>query len=163
MVAPPPGAAADPVRTPTQGKIIARIAAILPAADLEREAKCEHAIVIICVEVRRRNLESAAERQRQPLMNRNSSNHQSRRHEDLRLGVVGAVREMRVVHLELRPEFVMDAVLERVVPWERPADRTFVARGQRRTERALVVEIAEPFPVGNGGRDVLKIHCFSVG
>src|SRR5580700_1337708 len=63
------------------------------------------------------------------------------------------VVEMVFVDFHLRPEFLVDAVLQGVIPGQSVSDEGYVSCGQAEAQRSLHVEFAETLSVGNGGRD----------
>ena len=125
---------------------------------LEGKADRENSVVIIGVEVRGGDLESAADAQPESLPEVEPSKHDTWCHEHLRLAVVGTVVEMGVVHFEFRPESSSDVILQRVVPWVGIANLGLVARGETDAECALSAEAPETLAVGNRRRND-RIGC----
>src|SRR6267143_4736425 len=82
-----------------------------------------------------------------------SSDEQTRGHENLRLPIARAILEMCVVHFDFRPKFSIQMVLKGVVPRVRATDRSFVARWQGHAKGALNVETAEALTVCDGRRE----------
>src|SRR6266513_869546 len=69
-----------------------------------------------------------------------SSDDETRGHENLSLSVVRAVLEMRAVHFHFRPELSIKVILKCIVPRIRAANLGLVARRQSHAQRALDVD-----------------------
>ena len=78
--------------------------------------------------------------------------HNPRGDEDLGLAMVGAVLEVGVVRLHVRPKFLGNVVLERIVPDKSPANLSLVGGRKRSAEGSLNVEPSKALPVRDGRR-----------
>src|SRR5713226_446549 len=93
---------------------------------LEGETHRKNAVVIVSVKLSRSDLKSPSDGHRQPIPKMNPSDDETEGQENLRLAIVHAVIEMRVVHFYFRPELSINVILKGVVPGNRAANLGFV-------------------------------------
>src|SRR5882757_8587088 len=81
-------------------------------------------------------------------MNRKTSQHQSRREEQLTLTRAGALCKPGIVGFELGPEIFVDSILQSGIPRERPSQPIFSSVRKGHSDCRLNVEIAKAFTAG---------------